>query len=213
MEEPFEDVRKMLRLKRYERPGDDFFERFVDEFGQRQRAELLRYSSRRVLLDRLGTMWWEQGLGRWTYSAVGVTCVTAIALAGWQLQRPAADPVAGVEPPPAAASPQQVEIAGAPDDGASPDPGQLASATPAPVASADAAVAAGDVRLTNFIAVPDPIEFSADVTLDLEVGSVPGFFPAVPPGVDPQARHLFESTHLRAVSADGGGSYIPLSEQ
>lgn len=220
MEEPFEDVRKLLRLKRYEQPGDDFFERFVDDFGQRQRAELLRHSSRRVLLDRLGTIWWEQGFGRWAYGAAGATCVAAIAIAGWHWQRPAGDAVADADaPPPPVAS---AEVASADPDGAEgsaataggPDTGTAPlAASAAPAESADMTASGGDVRLTNFIAVPDPIEFSADVALDLEVGATPGFLPAVPPGVDPQARHLFESTHLRAVSAEGSGSYIPLSEQ
>ncbi len=220
MEEPFEDVRKLLRLKRYEQPGDDFFERFVHEFGQRQRAELLRHSSRRVLLDRLGTIWWENGFGRWAYGAVGATCVAAIALAGWQWQRAPGDATAEAQAAPddpshhqaTAADPATYATTTRASDAAPQQTDQDAGDAGLPAATTPAAVA-GDVRLTNFIAVPDPIEFSADVTLDFEVGSAPGFLPSVPPGVDPQARHLFESTRLRAASSDGGGSYIPLSEQ
>ncbi|MEO6847987.1 MAG: hypothetical protein ABI443_10200 [Chthoniobacterales bacterium] len=37
-------VQKLLRLKRYEKPHDSYFERFVDDFRHHQRKELLRKS-------------------------------------------------------------------------------------------------------------------------------------------------------------------------
>ena len=33
------DIHKLLRLKRYEHPTPDYFERFLDQFHERQRAE------------------------------------------------------------------------------------------------------------------------------------------------------------------------------
>ncbi len=49
---------KLIRLKRYETPGADYFERFLDDFRERQRAEALRLSVGTLAMERLLT-WWE----------------------------------------------------------------------------------------------------------------------------------------------------------
>lgn len=36
------DIQKLLRLKRYEHPPEDYFEDFLTEFQRRQRVELMR---------------------------------------------------------------------------------------------------------------------------------------------------------------------------
>ena len=36
------DIHKLLSLKRYEIQTPDYFERFLDDFNERQRSELLR---------------------------------------------------------------------------------------------------------------------------------------------------------------------------
>jgi hypothetical protein len=51
----FEDIQRLLRLKRYERPSEDFVEDFVSQFQHRQRQELLRHSARGLLWERVTT--------------------------------------------------------------------------------------------------------------------------------------------------------------
>lgn len=50
-----EEVQKLVRLKRYETPREDYFEDFLSEFQERQRAELLKRSSRSLFIERVGT--------------------------------------------------------------------------------------------------------------------------------------------------------------
>ena len=47
------DIHKLLRLKRYEIPTPDYFERFLDDFNERQRSELLRQPTWNLLWERL----------------------------------------------------------------------------------------------------------------------------------------------------------------
>jgi len=51
----FENIQRLLRLKQYETPGDDFVEDFVTQFRERQRSELLRQSARGLLWERVNT--------------------------------------------------------------------------------------------------------------------------------------------------------------
>ncbi len=99
----FKDVQKLIALKRYERPSDDYFERFIDEFRQRQRQELLNKSARGILFERVQT--WMNGLGKqgWVYGA-GVAY--AVVMLGFflipQSQEPSVSPVASDSFPSAA---------------------------------------------------------------------------------------------------------------
>ncbi|MEM9481104.1 MAG: hypothetical protein AAGA58_15740, partial [Verrucomicrobiota bacterium] len=63
------DVHKLIRLKRYEEPGEEYFDKFLDEFKDRQRRELLNQSARGLLFERVQT--WVNGLGKqsWVYGA------------------------------------------------------------------------------------------------------------------------------------------------
>ncbi len=51
---PDPQTSKLIRLKRYERPPDGYFERFLDEFHRRQRADWMHRSSLGLFLERLG---------------------------------------------------------------------------------------------------------------------------------------------------------------
>lgn len=55
----FEDVQRLVRLKQYETPGEEYFEQFAEDFKDRQRAELLQRSSRSLLAERV-TTWWDE---------------------------------------------------------------------------------------------------------------------------------------------------------
>jgi hypothetical protein len=65
----FPEVQKLLRLKRYEQPSEEYFEEFLDEFHRRQREDLMRTSSRRLFAERLAVWFRELGMAKWAYGA------------------------------------------------------------------------------------------------------------------------------------------------
>ena len=68
MKDP-DDVSKLIGLKRYETPGEDYYLRFAAEFKDRQRSELLHRSSFSLLKER-ATTWYEQSsAGSWMIPA------------------------------------------------------------------------------------------------------------------------------------------------
>ena len=69
------DVHRLLRLKRYEHPTPDYFERFLDEFQERQRAELLRQPTWKLLWERVLNAFPDFHVPRLAYAGVGVAAV------------------------------------------------------------------------------------------------------------------------------------------
>ena len=65
----FEEIQRLLRLKRYETPGEDFVEDFVARFRERQRAELLRQSARGLLWERVSLFLSDLISPKWTTAA------------------------------------------------------------------------------------------------------------------------------------------------
>lgn len=76
----FENLQSLLRLKRHEKPTEDFVEDFLSRFKERQRSELLRQSARGLLMERLGTLLGDFISPRWTTAAA--TAAIAV-LAAW----------------------------------------------------------------------------------------------------------------------------------
>ena len=74
------DVHKLLRLKRYEHPTPDYFERFMDEFHHRQRAELLRQPAWRLAWERVVDALPDFHVPRLAYAAVGAAAVVVSAI-------------------------------------------------------------------------------------------------------------------------------------
>ena len=83
-DEPFEEVRKLIALKRYESPGDAYFERFMDEFHEHQRAEMVKLPVHRLVCDRLDT--WLNGMTgswdghRWVAAVGSLACGVLLAV-------------------------------------------------------------------------------------------------------------------------------------
>jgi hypothetical protein len=82
----FEDIQRLIRLKRHERPSADFVEHFVSTFQERQRSEMLRNSARGLLWERVTTYF--DGLINPKWAWAGVTAMAMFGL-GFML-RPAA---------------------------------------------------------------------------------------------------------------------------
>lgn len=68
-------IHKLLQIKRYERPSSDYFERFLDEFQERQRAELLRRSTRSLVWERLLNAFPDFHVPRLAYAGVAAAAV------------------------------------------------------------------------------------------------------------------------------------------
>jgi len=80
------DVHKLLRLKRYEMPSSDYFERFLDEFHRRQRAELISRPTLSILFERVMNAFPDFHVPRMAYAAVGVAAVMLSAVILFQQQ-------------------------------------------------------------------------------------------------------------------------------
>lgn len=65
----FDDLQKLLRLKRYEQPKPEYFQSFLHEFHRRQRAELLRQPLWRIACERIAAFFSEPTASRYAYGA------------------------------------------------------------------------------------------------------------------------------------------------
>ena len=75
-----EEVQRLIRLKRYETPGEEFYCRFTEEFKDRQRSELLNCSARSLLAERFGVWFDEWNAGRWLVPTGAAAAIGAGAL-------------------------------------------------------------------------------------------------------------------------------------
>lgn len=63
----FDEVEKLLHLKRYEHPPEGFYERFLDDFHDRQRLEIMQRSAWSLFWDRVETWFWGVGTRKRVY--------------------------------------------------------------------------------------------------------------------------------------------------
>lgn len=61
----FEETQRLIRLKRYEQPPEDYFEGFLDEFHERQRSQLMKRSSRSLFFERVSAYLSDMTKSRW----------------------------------------------------------------------------------------------------------------------------------------------------
>lgn len=69
------DIHRLLRLKRYEHPTPDYFERFLDQFHERQRADLLRQPAWKLMWERVVNAFPEFHVPRLAYATVAAAAV------------------------------------------------------------------------------------------------------------------------------------------
>jgi hypothetical protein len=98
------DIHKLLRLKRYEAPTSDYFERFLDEFNERQRAELLRQPTWSLVWERFVGVFPDFHVPRLAYAGVAAAAVilSAVILLNQEGVTPAGSSFALNDPRPSA---------------------------------------------------------------------------------------------------------------
>lgn len=67
-----EQLTALLRLKRYEQPPADYFDRLLKDIHRRQRTELLRRPLWRIAVERVQTMFSEHSMGHVSYAGAMV---------------------------------------------------------------------------------------------------------------------------------------------
>ncbi len=90
----FEDIQRLIRLKRHELPPTDFVEQFVSTFQDRQRSEMLRNSARGLLWERVTTYF--DGLINPKWAWAGATAVAIFGI-GFVMRPTASNGTAGTQ--------------------------------------------------------------------------------------------------------------------
>lgn len=74
----FEDIQRLIRLKRHEQPPPGFVEDFVGQLQHRQRAELLQQSARGLLWERMNTYFEGLFAPKWGFAGATVMALVAV---------------------------------------------------------------------------------------------------------------------------------------
>lgn len=75
----FDNIQRLIRLKRFEQPDDGFTEQFLREFHQRQRSEMLKQSSLQLLWERTITWWDNLMVPKWGLAtAAAAICLMSL---------------------------------------------------------------------------------------------------------------------------------------
>lgn len=78
-----EQLRALLRLKRYEQPPPGYFDRLLQDVHRRQRSELLQRPLWKIAWERVRTYFGEPALGNVGYAgALAVVVLAAVGIAG-----------------------------------------------------------------------------------------------------------------------------------
>jgi len=82
--EPNESISKLLRLKRYEQPPEDYFEDFLAEFQLRQRAEVIHRPFLKVAWDRLRSVFTPPPIPRLALaSSFALALIAGVSIFNW----------------------------------------------------------------------------------------------------------------------------------
>lgn len=77
MDDEFQDLQRLLSIKRHEAPPPDYFEDFLWEFQRRQRAEMLKRPLWRLALDRFEGALPNFSLARTMYAGASAMAMAA----------------------------------------------------------------------------------------------------------------------------------------
>jgi hypothetical protein len=76
-----EQLSALLRLKRYEQPAPQYFDRLLQDIHRRQRAELLRRPLWKIAAERVQTFFSEHSMGHLSYAGA-LAAVLVVGLTG-----------------------------------------------------------------------------------------------------------------------------------
>ena len=74
----FEKIQKLIRLKKYESPGEDFVSDFVTKFRERQRGEMLKQSALSMFWEQVKMHFSEAPGQKWALAAAAVLALASI---------------------------------------------------------------------------------------------------------------------------------------
>jgi len=100
-----EQLSALLRLKRYEQPAPQYFDRLLQDIHRRQRAELLHRPLWRIALDRMQTLFSEHSMGHLSYAGALATVLVVGVLgigfvtSGGSMDHSAQKPLVAVKSP------------------------------------------------------------------------------------------------------------------
>ena len=77
MDNEFQDLQRLLRIKRHEAPPPEYFEDFLFEFQRQQRAEMLKRPLWRLALDRFEGAMPNFSFPRYAYASASAMAVAA----------------------------------------------------------------------------------------------------------------------------------------
>lgn len=84
-----QEIRALLRLKKFEQPPPGYYESFLTEFQRRQREELLRRSFWQLALDRAQVFFSEHAMAsRLSYASATVAVLALAGVASWRILVP-----------------------------------------------------------------------------------------------------------------------------
>ena len=79
MNEDFEDIQRLIRLKKHESPGEGYTDDFLTRFQRRQREEMLRKSSIDLFFERISTRFEAFMTPKWALAgATAAACVLGV---------------------------------------------------------------------------------------------------------------------------------------
>lgn len=82
-----DEITKLLRLKRFEKPAPEYFDNFLREFQERQRAQLLREPAWRLAWDRFAAFFAEPTGSRFGYGLASAAVLVVAAIASFDIVR------------------------------------------------------------------------------------------------------------------------------
>jgi len=74
----FEDIQRLVRLKRHELPPEGFVDGFVTAFHERQRSEMLKQSARSLFWERLTTFFEGRPTANMAVSGAAIIALVAV---------------------------------------------------------------------------------------------------------------------------------------